>query len=276
MRENDARIREQSKSILLMWAQPCIQYVLNVRRSKPQDWKELVSLSGEFMDEVSFIRQVIEANHLTLLSIVWTYKCILAASFGFWTDAESIFRDTIALNDTVHFTYGALTLYFFGSLSHYSLYLENRNKKHLRAARKYQRLISKFHKRGNKNVLIYLTLLKAEELSLKTNSKRESVMDRYREAIDVATLMGITHHKALTHERAGFFLARSGMYDEAKSSFDISMNIYLLEWGSIADYESLRERSERVLKPLAKDRKNIVDRVIGLQLHEVSQEMLED
>jgi hypothetical protein len=48
------------------------------------------------------------------------------------------------------------------------------------------------------------------------------------------------------------------------------MNIYLLEWGSIADYEFLKEKRERVLKPFAKEMASIVGNIISIELHEVS------
>jgi hypothetical protein len=183
MRGNDSKIRENSMSILLMWAQPCIQYVINLRKSRPEEWREMLTLSGEFMDEESFVRQVMEAKHLTLLAIAWTYKCILANSFGYYTEAEAIFQEVVGLNDSVHYAFGALVLYFHGAVASYSLYAEKQKKLHLKCARKYRAAIAKTKKRGNQNVSIYLTLLDAEELSIKKNAKVKMVQEMYDKAI---------------------------------------------------------------------------------------------
>jgi predicted ATPase len=249
MRENDAKIRQYSESMLLMWAQPSIQYVLNLRTTERQNWREVVILDGEFMNEHIFIPQIIEAKHLTLWSIVLTYKCILAASFGLWSEALSIFRETININDCVHYTFGALALYFFGSLSSYSLYGMNRKKKYLRIARKWRAAYVKGHRRGNKNTLSYMTLLDAEDLSVKKSTAYPKVIESYEKAIKAANLQGVSHQKALANERKALFLARLGKFEEAENHFNRSIQIYETEWGSPVTCEWLKEKRDQLLKP---------------------------
>jgi hypothetical protein len=186
MRENDAKICENSESLLLTWSLPCIQFVLNLRKMESENWADLILLSGEFMNEQSFTCQVLEAKHLTLWSMLLT-------CFRFWSDALSIFYEAINVNECVHFSFGALTLYFHGAIASYSLYASTRKKRHLRAGRKWKAAIAKAHHRGNKNVLVYLTLLDAEDLCTKKTAKWERVIECYDRAIETSDYLGISH-----------------------------------------------------------------------------------
>lgn len=81
-----------------------------------------------------------------------------------------------------------------------------------------------------------------KELSLRTRiDEREFVaeLDRVVEALGDGNLQ----YKAMANEDAGFAFARLGNREQAESCFESSMDIYLHEWGSLAKYQWLAQKS---------------------------------
>jgi tetratricopeptide (TPR) repeat protein len=117
----------------------------------------------------------------------------------------------------------------------------------LRTARKWRAKIVMAHKRGNKNVLNYVTILDAEDSRAKRSTTWHKVIEYYDKAVETCNHPVNSHQKALSYERAAFFLARLGKFEEAQHYFDTSLLIYETEWGSPANLEWLKEKRDELL-----------------------------
>ena len=259
MRATYQTIRDLSHDAMVMWAQAAIQYVLNLRNQEVTDWSELSILTGEVMEEGAYMSQATKANHPLLITVAWSYKAQLACLFGFWSLAESIYKDMLGLGESFHFCYGVMPCSLFGGIASYSLYTENGNRKHLNYARKNRKTLRKAKSRGCPNASAFLTLLDAEELAVRKSVAPGKVSDAYNVAIAAMDAEQLCHIEALANERAGFFQAKVGNRAEAEKHFERAMKLYKYEWGAIAKHDWLKEESVKVLAGLHEN----VPRVIG-------------
>ena len=258
MRATYQKIRDLSQDALVMWAQPAIQFVLNMRSQELVAWKDLTDLTGEVMDEGVYMRQAIEENHLILIVLTWVYKAQLACLFGFWSLSESIYKDIRSMADVFQYSYGVFSCYIFGGISSYSLYKENGNRKHLYFARKNRKKLQRAESRGCPNVSAYLKLLDAEELSVRKLTAPRIVSVAYDRAIDAMAAAGRPHMEALANKRAAYFQVKQGNRAEAEKDFERAVHLYKYEWGGNAKHDWLTEESIAALSTIGDNKTGVV------------------
>jgi Flp pilus assembly protein TadD len=108
-----------------------------------------------------------------------------------------------------------------------------------------------------------LSLLDAEDLSIRKSAKTQDVLAAYTRAIDVMALEGLPHTEALANERAGFFLVKAGNRSEAVHYFARALQLYKYEWGSYAKHDWLLEASEKALGKSNYEESRILGEVIN-------------
>ena len=234
------KIRDLSQDALVMWAQPAIQFVLNTRSQESVAWKDLTNLTGEVMDEVAYLRQARDAKHQILVLLALIYKAELACLFGFWSQSESVFKEISSTAESFQYSYGAISCHCSGGIASYSLYKENGNRKHLNFARKNRKTLRQAVSRGCPDASSYLTLLDAEDLSVRKSIAPDTVTAAYQRSIDAAT--GNPRSEALANERAAFFQVKLGNRADAERYFERALELYKYDWGSIAKYDWLKEK----------------------------------
>ncbi|KAI2513703.1 serine threonine protein kinase [Fragilaria crotonensis] len=247
MRADARSLGDSSQEAMDMWTQPVIQYVLNLRNDGSLSWQELTILTGEFMDEETYIRRALASNHRILVMMTLNYKAILACCFGFCLMAESILMELMSMGKTFFYSYGTPSSFLFGGIASYSCYQQNGKRKHLKLARMFRRRLASIVSRGCPNSPPYLLLLDAEDLAVRKSAKHGAVSAAYNTAIGKLNAMGFPHTEAYALERAGFFQARLGNYDDAAFYFQKALDLLWHTCGSIARHDWLVEQSERAL-----------------------------
>ncbi|KAI2510540.1 PhoQ sensor [Fragilaria crotonensis] len=186
---------DSSQEAMDMWTQPVIQYVLNLRNDGSLSWEELTILTGEFMDETTYIRRALASNHRILVMTTLNFKAILACSFGFWSMAESIFMEMRSMGKTFFFTFAAATTSLFAAIASYSCYQQTRKRKHLKLARTNRRRLASAVSRGCPDVPSYLAFLDAEDLAVRKSATPGAVSAAYNAAIGKLASAGFRTRK---------------------------------------------------------------------------------
>ncbi|KAI2491578.1 hypothetical protein MHU86_22983 [Fragilaria crotonensis] len=200
------------------------------------------------MDEATYIRRALASNHQILVMMALNFKAILACSFGFWSMAESIFIELISTGKTFFFSYAAPSNSLFAAISSYSCYQQSGKRKHLKLARKNRRRLASAVLLGCPDAPSYLSFLDAEDLAIRKSAKPGAIVDAYNTAIDKLASAGFPHTEAYAVERAGFFQAKLGKYDDASIYFQKALRLYYDTWGSIARHDWLVEQIEIALR----------------------------
>ena len=259
------RASEIGQEGMLQWSIPAIQYVLNLQ-THASSWRDLISMSGKMMDEGKYIRFAVEAKNDLLLLTVLFFKMQLAYHFGYYEMAYHLVKDCAEIGKgaaTIHFNMPLW--YFLGASTNYELYRRSGQRVHLKGARKFHNAIKRV--KFCPNSTAFLTFLVAEELSAKGKAKTSDVVAAYDRAIgDMAELTWV-NWEGLANERVGFHLIRVGNLDQAKLYFDRAMELYRYEWGAIAKYEWLREKSEQALdskRPGGRRSESVVGNIIDI------------
>jgi predicted ATPase len=264
MRSSYQKIRDLSRDGMDIWSQTAIQFVLNLRCRDVSNWQDLVVLTGEIMDEATYMHKAINAKHNLLFLMALTYKAQLACLFGFWSLSESLYEDVVhGVGQSVHYSFGIMPHSLFGGIASYSLYAQNNKRKHLRLARRKRMIIARAVSRGCPNGFAFLSLLDAEDLSVRKSATTQYVMATYTRAIDAMASEGLPHTEALANERAGFFLAKAGNRAEAVQYFERALHLYEYEWGSYAKHDWLLETSAKALGKSINEESCILGEVIG-------------
>ncbi|KAI2513686.1 histidine kinase [Fragilaria crotonensis] len=247
MREDARSAAALSQEAMDMWRQPVMQYVLNLRNDGSLSWQDLTTLTGEFMDEATYIRRALASSHRILVMMTLNYKATLACYFGFWSMAESIFIEVMSMGKTFFFCNAAMSNAVFGGIASYSCYQQSGKRKHLRLARKNRTRLASAVSRGCVNAHLYLSFLDAEDLAIRKSAKPFAVVAAYNTAIEKFDSVGFPHMVAYAHERAGFFQAKLGNRNEAVVCFQKALDLYYNTWGSTARHDWLVEHSEHAL-----------------------------
>ncbi|KAI2513701.1 hypothetical protein MHU86_841 [Fragilaria crotonensis] len=183
MRADARLIGDSSQEAMDMWTQPVIQFVLNLRNDGSLSWQELTILTGEFMDEETYIRRALASNHRILVMMTLNYKAILACCFGFWSLAESVLIELTSMGKAFFYSYGTPSNSLYGGIASYCCYQQNGKRKHLKLARRYRRRLATAVSRGCPNSPPYLSFLDAEDLVIRKSAKHGAVSAAYNAAI---------------------------------------------------------------------------------------------
>jgi predicted ATPase len=107
MRLSYQKICDLSRDGMDIWSQSAIQFVLNLRCRDVSMWQDLLLLTGEIMDEATYMRKAI-AKHNLLILMAWTYKAQLACLFGFWSISETLYEDVWKIGQSFHSSFGGI------------------------------------------------------------------------------------------------------------------------------------------------------------------------
>lgn len=114
-----------------------------------------------------------------------------------------------------------------------------RNRKYKSRANRLRKMVSKFAKAGNPNVVHYDLMLRAEQAALDRRHCKADVL--YKEAIVHAARTGCLHHAALFNERyADYRLHDHDDVDDAKYLMAEAARFYT-EWGAVGKAEELEK-----------------------------------
>mmetsp|Transcript_30000 Transcript_30000/g.49538 ORF Transcript_30000/g.49538 Transcript_30000/m.49538 type:complete len:1076 (-) Transcript_30000:55-3282(-) len=228
------------------WLEPSLQFLQNLQ-SPSETWRDLTILTGDVMEEGKYVRSAIESKLTYKLNILWMHKLQLAYHFGFHSSVESLLQDlTCKLSNGLRYHFHYVVINFYGALSSYEQYRPTSQRKYIRKARAFKRELERLESRDCPNVAPLLTLLVAEELSLKRTTKKmlEAV---YNTAINAMSDAGLVQMQALANERAGFVISSYDDRFAAKTYFLRGMELYKYGWGAVAKHDWLQEKSERLL-----------------------------
>jgi predicted ATPase len=261
-RERYLRAAQFGQEALLRWSEPSMQYVLNLQCCSC-NWRDLLTLSGGIMDEDEYIKFGVDANNELILWTVWFFKMQLAYHFGVYHVAERYLPDLDRTGDTAQANFSVPLWYYLAASIHYELYhrFPSEKRSHLKAARKYHKAVKRLS--FSPNSTPFLTLLAAEEMSARGKAKPDEVVAAYDRAIGAMAATGWTNMKGLANERVGFYMVRVGDLDRASSYFDRAMYLYRHEWGALAKYEWLLEKSEQLLGDCGESRSSWPTAVVG-------------
>ena len=263
MRSSYEKIRDLSRDGMDIWSQSAIQFVLNLRCRDVSNFQDMLLLTGEIMDEGAYMRKAIGAKNNLLVLLAWTYKAQLACLFGFWSISETLYKDMKGVGQSFHYSFGLMPHSFYAGLASYSLYAQNHKRTHLKFARLKRRTIERAVSRGCPNGTAFLSLLDAEDLSVRRHAKPQDIIAAYTRAIDAMALDRLPHMEGLANERAGFFQGRVGNRSEAVQYFDRALHLYKYEWGSYAKHDWLLEASVKALGSSKNEESRILGEVIG-------------
>jgi predicted ATPase len=258
MLANDKILRDLSQEAMAMWTHAYVQLVLNLTSHEASDWKELLNLNGEIIDEATYFGHAQDAKHMLLISIGWYAKGMLAFWFGVWSIAEEMFQDIMNKDNSFHFGFGGIQVHFFAGISSYSRYDQTFNKKHLKLARKHKAALMKFKSQEYPLSRAYLSLIEAEDLAAKNASASRAVMVSYKTSIDAFASEGLHHFEALANERAGYYQLKLKSYGEARASFQRAIHLYDHKWGASAKSYWLQEKCDQALGCLVQNERFLV------------------
>ena len=253
MRSTYQGIQDLSQDSVILWPQSAIQYVLNLRTQDVQDWQDLTNLSGEIMEESSYMKKCADSHHSILTMIALTYKAQLSCFFGFWEKSVSIFQHMMKFCEGFYFGYGVMPCSFFGGIASYSLYKQSKKRKHLKFARKNQNTLQRAQNRGCPNALAFLTLLRAEALAVKHSIRISVVTAAYDFAIETMASEKLPHLEGLANERAAFYQVQCRNRSAAEQYFERALVIYMYDWGSIAKHDWLLEQMDAAFMMLPEE-----------------------
>ena len=241
-----SRLCEQGQTEMMRFAQPVMQYVLNLR-SSTTTWSDLTMLSGEVMDESEYTSMALETNNRAFVTMVWVYKSQLAYLFGNYEMAETIY-ETMRRTATAPARngFGAAPYHFNGAMIFYERYRTTRRMKHLRTARKHVKMLKRMASFDHPNVGSFLIWLEAEELAIKSRDAT-SIVAAYTKVIEAMHSEGFVQREALANERLSNVLFLIGWHSLSVQYLDRSMRLYRDEWGATAKYEWLQ--GQRNLRP---------------------------
>lgn len=128
---------------------------------------------------------------------------------------------------------------FHRGIAVFAMARRTRNRKYKSRATKLRKMISKFAKSGNPNVIHYDLMLRAEQAAL---DRRYAKADElYKEAVVHAARTGSLHHVALFNERyAEYRLHDHDDVDDAKYLMTEAARYYL-EWGAVGKAGELKK-----------------------------------
>jgi tetratricopeptide (TPR) repeat protein len=240
VRESNTRISKLSKGVMNRFAQPSMQFVINMR-SSGRRWKDLMMLSGDIMDENEYMRKAISTKNQIWMIALWTYKSLLAFHFGDFEMAASIYDKMESVARLHRCGFAGPNYYFHGAMIFYERFRATRRGRHLRTVRKHRKNLVRFEATGSPNASHFLLFLKAEELSLKSKDVGE-ILAAYTTAIGAVKKAHFFHLEALASERLSNVLSQLGKYEMSDSYMDRALTICEDPWGASAKYEWLLEK----------------------------------
>jgi len=223
-------------SFSLMCIQPTMQMVLNLR-NELEDSDDLIILTGEAMNDEDFLKQCVEEDaYLIMRLICMMFICLI---FGRYKEAEEAGCELLRTNHPlVAKTYAATPINFIFGLVMYKRYDVTKERRYIRRARKCKKFLVREEASGNLNARLLSSVLKAEELSLKSSDVLD-IRKAYDAAIEILATENMPLYEAIANEYAARIFIKHGYSTEARQYFDRAKDLYKNKWGATAVYKYL-------------------------------------
>lgn len=228
------------------------QMVLNLL-SSGRDEKDLMTLTGELMEEEAYLEELEKTGHKKLGFLLVAVKSHLAIYLGAFEEAEKLYGQMMEMEGSKshQICFAATQWYFFGAIVYIQRYRETTEKQKLRKARWFKKKLLKIHKEKCPNARSYLAVIAAEELTLQTSTSNEELTAAYESAAIALADDSLPNMQALCNERAAnAFSRRQNARGIAQHFTDQSLDLYKNGWGAVAIYENLRIRTSTRLPPI--------------------------
>ncbi|CAJ1936539.1 unnamed protein product [Cylindrotheca closterium] len=133
---------------------------------------------------------------------------------------------------------------FHQAVSLYVMARRTKKRKYKVAAKRLRKILQRWEKAGNPNVVHFVMLLDAEDAAL--SKKIEAATEKYKQAIVFAGRNGELHHAGMFNERyADFLLDVCDDPEGAKYQFSNAIQYYQ-DWGADGKVGELQEKCERL------------------------------
>jgi len=239
--ESTVRISSLSEDGMHRYAQPFMQFVVNMRGSG-RTGKDVTELSGDIMDENEYMRAAVATKNRVGVMSVWSCKSILAFHFGCYDLADCLYKRMESMSERYPYGMGGPHFYFHGAMIFYERFRATRHRRHLRLVRKYRNDLLRFEAAGSPNVKEFLILLKAEEVSMKSKDCG-ALVTAYTAAIDAMKEARFVHLESLANERLSTVLSLLGHHELSESYLDRALELcHDPYWGSSTKHEWLLEK----------------------------------
>ena len=194
-------------------------------------------LTGTAMNQEEFLERCTEAKQITSLNVVHSHRLELAYLFGRYRLAASILGDIQPWQVAGAGYVGIFRTTLFQGLTCYAMARTETMHTWLKRGNTYLKMIEKWVKGGNANVVHMMHLLRAERAWVQGNTV--DAESHFGKAVSVASQNGFIHDKALAHERfMTFHLQDEGDY-WAKYHFKKACEAYEY-YGAISKLDQLK------------------------------------
>ncbi|KAI2496933.1 histidine kinase [Fragilaria crotonensis] len=234
------RIHDLCSNAIPLWTKPGMQFFANLR-SASTNWKDLTILSGEFMDEEEYLKEVSAKNHKMLMMLVWTHKAMLALCFGFYEIAANMYEKMRSNARLYRISYTGANVYFNGAMIYYERFRTTGRRKYLKEIQRFTKGLRRFEAGGSPNVSVCLLILQAEDLSLKSKDTA-AIIAAYTKGVEAAKKDELVQFEALANERLSAVLDSLACHELSVVFLDRAIDLCLDPWGAIAKHNWLLEQ----------------------------------
>lgn len=241
MRDTYTMLFSMGHDGLLLWNQPYLQHVVNMR-SDVRRWDHAGMLSGEIMDETIYFRNEAVAKNPKLKMVALKMKAQEAVFFNRYDFAVSMYEEIESIGGDC-ITFGAPSVCWLAALANTEVFLTSGKRRYLRRSHKYKKRLTRMHSNGCPNVAPYLVFLEVELASRRPSIDEAKLRTMYDKGIARMAESNLVHLEGMLNELAGFDFVNRGRHTDAQRYFRQGLNIYKNKWGAIAKYLWLRERS---------------------------------
>mmetsp|Transcript_4585 Transcript_4585/g.7152 ORF Transcript_4585/g.7152 Transcript_4585/m.7152 type:complete len:236 (+) Transcript_4585:3-710(+) len=209
------------------------------------DWESLTVLTGTIMNEDEYMSESIAENNDFYISTLLFCKMILAYTFGFEEKAQLMSQE---VKDCSFFAFEkgffSLPFCFYSAMISYGRYQSTGQRKHLRTARKYRKVLARHQSNRNPNANPFLTIIDVEELALKSTDPI-LIMQACNTSIQLQAGEDFSNLEALANEQASRIMRNLGG-PTAETYRDRAIHVYSHKWGAIAKARWLQKGQDLI------------------------------
>jgi hypothetical protein len=228
-------MREYEHTFNLGFVSPLFQLLLCLV-GKTEDCTRLCGTAG---DGEAMYKAFEKDNKVLMLCGLLFAQLQLSCYFGDWVILKHLLVEMKPTFNKAQINFVFCISMVFTALSHYEVFKKSKKRGHLRAARKYTKIIKSWVENGNVNCAPGLALLKAEEVSLKGDLLK--IESAYDDAIGIADRDGFHQYEALATERAGLVFKEKGDKKRAIAYLRKSCLLYE-QWGAMGKVEHIQQK----------------------------------
>jgi len=211
---------------------PIWQFNLNLME-KPPDPKVL---TGSVMKQDDLLKSTAESGDHAVKYVVKIYQIWASFYFGEFEHVGALMGELTQANSILRSTPTLWRSALYEGLTAFALARKNNSSKWKKHALMVKSKVQKWVKKGNVNCNHILLIFEAEISVLEGNTG--AAKQKYETAISATARYGLTHDRALAHERAGEFMLEKGDRYFAFHHLKLAHELYL-RWGAKAKADHL-------------------------------------